>query len=104
MKPASRTAWARVVFTFLMTGMLGLSLMPRASAGDRGDIKKAQQARCDKGYNPAPVASSDFKGAGQALRTSGAGVGHEMKQDELIAVGKGVGEGLGEGGQDAARI
>ena len=55
MNPNSRTVWARVVFTLLMTGMLGLSLMPRASAQDRGDIKKVQETLRDKGYYTAPV-------------------------------------------------
>jgi len=51
----SKTVWTRVVFTFLMTGMLGLGLMPLASAQDRGDIKKVQETLRDKGYYTAPV-------------------------------------------------
>jgi len=50
-----KAVWARIVFTFLMTGMLGLSLMPCASAQNRGDIKKVQETLRDKGYYTAPV-------------------------------------------------
>ncbi|MDR3677963.1 MAG: peptidoglycan-binding domain-containing protein [Acidobacteriota bacterium] len=48
-------AWTRVVFVFLMTMMLGLSLMPRAFAGDHHDVKKVQQALRDKGFDPGPI-------------------------------------------------
>jgi len=51
----SKTVWTGVVFTFLAIGMLGLSLMPLASAQDRGDIKKVQETLRDKGYYTAPV-------------------------------------------------
>ena len=51
----NKTVWTRVVFTFLMTGMLGLGLMPLASAVDRGDVKKVQESLRDKGYYTAPV-------------------------------------------------
>jgi peptidoglycan hydrolase-like protein with peptidoglycan-binding domain len=50
-----KAVWTRVVFILLMTGMLGLSLMPRASAADRDDIKKAQETLRDKGYDPGPI-------------------------------------------------
>ena len=43
------------VFILVMTGMLGLSLMPRASAADSGDVKKVQETLRDKGYNPGPI-------------------------------------------------
>ena len=43
MNPNSKTIWTRVVFTLLMTVMLGLCLMPRATALDRGDVKKVQE-------------------------------------------------------------
>jgi len=55
MNPNSKTVWARVIFTLLMTVMLGLSLAPRASALDRGDVKKVQETLRDKGYYTAPV-------------------------------------------------
>ncbi len=51
----SRSVWARVIFTLLMTVMLGLFLVPRASALDRGDVKKVQESLRDKGYYTAPV-------------------------------------------------
>jgi peptidoglycan hydrolase-like protein with peptidoglycan-binding domain len=43
------------VFILVMTGMLGLSLMSRASAADSGDVKKVQETLRDKGYNPGPI-------------------------------------------------
>ncbi len=55
MKPNSKTVWARVIFTFLITVTLGLTLMPLASAGDRGDVKKVQETLRDKGYYTGPV-------------------------------------------------
>jgi len=51
----SRSVGARVIFTLLMTVMLGLCLMPRASALDRGDVKKVQESLRDKGYYTGPV-------------------------------------------------
>jgi peptidoglycan hydrolase-like protein with peptidoglycan-binding domain len=53
MNPNSKTVWTRVIFTLLMTGMLGLSMIPVASALDRGDIKKVQESLRDKGYYTA---------------------------------------------------
>jgi peptidoglycan hydrolase-like protein with peptidoglycan-binding domain len=50
-----KAVWTRVIFSLLMTGMLGLSLMPLASALDRGDVKKVQETLRDKGYYTAPV-------------------------------------------------
>jgi hypothetical protein len=55
MNPNSKTVWTRVIFILLMTGMLGLSMMPLASALDRGDIKKVQESLRDKGYYTVPV-------------------------------------------------
>ena len=56
----SKVVWARVVFSFLTTGMLGLSLIPLASAAKPSeeqpavlhhqDIKKVQETLHDKGY------------------------------------------------------
>lgn len=51
----TKTIWTRVIFTTLMTGLLGLCLMPLASAIDRGDVKKVQESLRDKGYYTAPV-------------------------------------------------
>jgi peptidoglycan hydrolase-like protein with peptidoglycan-binding domain len=51
----SKTVWARVIFTLLMTVMLGLILAPRVSALDRGDTKKVQETLRDKGYYSGPV-------------------------------------------------
>jgi peptidoglycan hydrolase-like protein with peptidoglycan-binding domain len=45
-----------MVFAFLMTGMLAVSLIPPAFAGkSNDDIKEVQQALADKGYNPGPI-------------------------------------------------
>jgi hypothetical protein len=38
-----------------MTGVVGLNLTLRASAADRGDIKKMQETLRDKGYAPGPI-------------------------------------------------
>jgi peptidoglycan hydrolase-like protein with peptidoglycan-binding domain len=50
-----KAVWTRVVFVLLMTAMLGLSLMPRAFAGNRDDIKKVQETLRDKGFDPGPI-------------------------------------------------
>jgi peptidoglycan hydrolase-like protein with peptidoglycan-binding domain len=47
--------WTRMVFAVLMTVTLGLSLMPRAFAGDHHHIKKVQETLRDKGYDPGPI-------------------------------------------------
>ena len=57
---ASKVVWAQVVFSFLTTGMLGLSLIPLASAAkpnkvqpaflDHQDIKNVQETLHDIGY------------------------------------------------------
>ena len=65
MNQNSKTAWAKVVFTILATGMLGLSLTPRVFAANpqeeqpavshSQDIKKVQESLRDKGYYHAKV-------------------------------------------------
>jgi peptidoglycan hydrolase-like protein with peptidoglycan-binding domain len=50
-----KAAWTGVVFVLLMTGMLGLCLVPRASATDHNNIKKVQKTLRDKGYDPGPI-------------------------------------------------
>ena len=50
-----KAVWTRVVFVLLMTAMLGLSLMPRAFAGDHHDIKKVQETLRTKGYYEGKV-------------------------------------------------
>ena len=47
--------WIRMAFVLMMTGMLGLSLVPRAFAGDHDNIKKVQETLRDKGYDPGPI-------------------------------------------------
>src|SRR3990172_2456766 len=52
----SRKVWSRVVFSFLMIGILALSLTPLASAANsESDIKKAQQTLLEKGYDPGQI-------------------------------------------------
>jgi len=61
----SKNVWARVILTFLLTGMLGLSLTSLASAVDPSeekpavlhhkDIKKVQETLRDKGYDTGKV-------------------------------------------------
>jgi len=56
MLTSSKKVWIRVVFTFLMTGTLALSLAPLAfAAKPESDIKKAQEALRDKGYDPGKI-------------------------------------------------
>ena len=60
-----KRVWARVIFIFLVTGMLGLSLSSLASAVDpnvekpavlhRQDIEKVQETLRDKGYDTGKV-------------------------------------------------
>ncbi len=114
MNPNSKTVWARVIFTILMTVMLGLCLVPRASAQDRGDIKKVQETLRDKGYYTAPVDGIMGPQTRAAIRqyqqsenlpvtghldgeTAGKlGVGPETAGGDFKASGKAVGRG-GEG-------
>jgi Putative peptidoglycan binding domain len=61
----SKTVWTRVVFTFLATGMMGLSLTPLGFAANpeeekpavshSQDITKVQESLRDKGYYHAKV-------------------------------------------------
>jgi peptidoglycan hydrolase-like protein with peptidoglycan-binding domain len=61
----TKMVWARVIFAFLVTGMLGLNLTSLASAADPGeqnpavldpqDIKKVQESLRDKGYYSGQV-------------------------------------------------
>jgi len=65
MNPNSKTVWTRVVFTFLVTGMLGLSLTSLGFAANpeeekpavshSQDITKVQESLRDKGYYHAKV-------------------------------------------------
>jgi peptidoglycan hydrolase-like protein with peptidoglycan-binding domain len=52
----SKRVWTRAVFITLMAGTLALSLPPRAfAAKPNGDIKQAQEALRDKGYDPGKI-------------------------------------------------
>ena len=71
MNPISKTIWTRVIFTLLMTGMLGLSLMPLASAQvgkDVGDVGKDAGKGIGKGGKDAG------KGVGKGGKDAGKGV------------------------------
>ena len=80
MNANSRTAWARAVLTFLMTGMLALSLMPRASAEVGRDVGEGGK---DAG-----------KGIGKGGKDAGKGIGKG---------GKDAGKGIGKGGKDVGK-
>ena len=109
-----KAVWIRVIFILLMTGMLGLSLTPWASAADRDNIKKVQQTLRDKGFDPGPIdghmgsqtreAISQYQksenlpvtGHVDAQTADKLGVGPESVRDDFKAAGKDVGRG-GEG-------
>src|ERR1035437_6270683 len=55
MNSMSRAVGARAIFTILMTVLLGLCLVPCASAHDHGDTKKVQETLRDKGFYTGPV-------------------------------------------------
>jgi peptidoglycan hydrolase-like protein with peptidoglycan-binding domain len=99
----------------LMTGMLGLSLTPRASAADRGNIKKVQETLRGKGYNPGSVdgvLGPETRGAiSQYQKSENLPVtGHlDAQTAGKLGVGpesiggnfKGAGQEVGEGGEEA---
>ena len=109
-----KAVWIRVIFILLMTGMLGLSLTPWASAADRDNIKKVQQTLRDKGFDPGPIdghvgsqtreAISQYQksenlpvtGHLDAETAGKLGVGPESVGGDFKAAGKDVGSG-GEG-------
>jgi hypothetical protein len=55
MNSISKTVGARIIFTLLLTVMLGLCMAPRASALDHGDTQKVQESLRDKGFYNGPV-------------------------------------------------
>ena len=104
----------RVLFILLMTGILGLSLTPRATASDHGNIKRVQETLRDKGYNPGPIDGVMGSQTRAAIRqyqtaenlpvtgrldgeTAGKlGVGRESEGQDFKSAGNDVGRG-GEG-------
>jgi peptidoglycan hydrolase-like protein with peptidoglycan-binding domain len=121
----SKTVWTRVVFTFLVTGILGFSLTPLASAVKpseeepavlhQQDIKKVQETLRDKGYDPGTIDGR------LGPQTRGA-ISHYQKSENLPVTGhldtqtagklgvgpesvggsfKGAGQEVGEGGEEA---
>jgi peptidoglycan hydrolase-like protein with peptidoglycan-binding domain len=114
-KEAVRNA---VLFILLMTGMLGLNLMPGASAADRGDVKKVQETLRSKGYNPGSVdgvlgpqtrgAISEYQksenlpvtGHLDAQTAGKLGVGPESIGGSFKGAGQEVGEGSEEAGHE----
>ncbi len=115
MSTKQKAVWNRVIFTLLMTGMLGLTLMPRASALDRGDIKKVQETLRDKGYYTAPVdgilGGQTREGIRQYQKSENLPVtGHlDAQTAGKLGVGpesiggsfKGAGQQVGKGGEEA---
>jgi peptidoglycan hydrolase-like protein with peptidoglycan-binding domain len=100
-----------VIFVLLMTGMLGLCLVPRASAADHDNLKKVQATLRDKGYDPGPIDGVMGPQTRKALRqyqksenlpvtghldtqTAGRlGVGQESVGGDFKSAGKDVGRG-----------
>ena len=108
-----KAIWTRIIFVLLMTGMLGLSLPPRASASEH-DVKRVQETLRDKGYDPGPIDGVMGSQTRAAIRqyqkaenlpvtghldgeTAGKlGVEHESEGQDFKSAGKDVGRG-GEG-------
>ena len=111
----SKTIWTRVIFTSLMTGILGLCLMPLASAVDRGDVKKVQESLRDKGYYTAPVdgilGPQTREGIRQYQKSENLPVTGRLDAETAGKLGvgpesvgggfKGAGHEVGEGGEEA---
>jgi peptidoglycan hydrolase-like protein with peptidoglycan-binding domain len=56
MYPNNARAWTKVIFTFLVTAMLALSVTALTSMARTGsDVKKVQQTLRDKGYDPGQI-------------------------------------------------
>ncbi len=55
MNSINKTVRIRAILALLVTLMLGICLAPRASALDRGDVKKVQETLHDKGFYNGPV-------------------------------------------------
>jgi peptidoglycan hydrolase-like protein with peptidoglycan-binding domain len=125
MFPNNKIVWTRVIFTFLVAGMLGLSLTPVAYGANRsdekpaglheGDAKKVQEALRDKGYYTGQV-------DGVLGPQTRAGIRQYQKSENLPVTGrldaetagklgvgpesiggnlKGAGQEVGEGGEEA---
>jgi len=116
MFPNSKTIWTRVVFTFLVTGMLVLSLTPLVSAASSsGDIKQAQQALLDKGYDPGPIdgimGPQTRRAIGQYQKSEDLSVTQRLDAKTASRLGvepesvggtfKAAGQAVGEGSQQA---
>jgi hypothetical protein len=115
----SKPVWTRIVFTFVMTGLLALSLTPFAfAAASKGDIKKAQESLLDKGYDPGRIdgvaGSKTREAIGQYQKAQGLpvtehldaqtseklGVRPERDSDSAGGKFKAVGQNVGEGGKE----
>jgi len=102
MNPNNRSVWARVVFTLLITGMVGLSLMSRASAQVVKDVGDAGK---DAGKGVAKGGKDAGKGVGKGGEAAGKGVAKGGK-DAGKGIGKGgeaAGKGVGKGGEAAGK-
>ncbi len=55
MNSISKAVPVKAIFSMLTVLMLGVCLVPRASALDRGDIKKVQETLHDKGFYNGPI-------------------------------------------------
>ncbi len=95
----SKRVWTTVVFTFLVTGMLGLTLATVAfaanpeeekpAASNRHDIKKVQESLRDKGYYHADVDGALGPQTREAIR-------QYQKSENLPVTGRLDGETAGK--------
>jgi len=114
MSTNSRRIWSRVVFTFLMMGIVALNLTPLASAADsKSDIKKVQQTLRDKGYAPGQIdgylGPQTRQAIGQYQKAENLPVTQRLDAETAGKLGlepesvggsfKGAGQDVGEGGK-----
>jgi peptidoglycan hydrolase-like protein with peptidoglycan-binding domain len=114
MFPNSRTTWSSFVFTCVMTGILALSLISLASAAtSKGDVKKAQEALRDKGYDPGKidghVGPQTRRAIGQYQKSEDLAVTEHLdaqtagklgvEQESVGGAFKAAGQDVGEGGE-----
>lgn len=109
-----KRVWTRVLFTVLTTGGLTLSLMPLAfAAKPQSDIKQAQEALRDKGYDPGKIdghmGPQTRRAIGQYQRAEDLQVTEHLDAQTAAKLGveqesvgdtfKAAGQDVGEGGE-----
>lgn len=115
MSTNKKAVWTRVILTLLLTGMLGLFLIPLASALDHGDIKKVQETLRDKGYYTGQIdgilGSQTRDGIRQYQKSENLEVTGRLDAQTAGKLGvgpesiggsfKGAGQEVGKGGEEA---